>query len=82
LGLLLSLLDWRVRGVFFHSGAYRGLFACGLILVAVLAVYLLSDETSPSGNSGLSMFAYGILSGAVLVYIASTAYLRYKNKLP
>jgi hypothetical protein len=53
-----------------------------LILVAVLAVYLLSDETSPSGNSGLSMFAYGILSGAVLVYITSTAYLRYKNKLP
>jgi spore germination protein YaaH len=82
LGLLLSLLDWRVRGVFFNSGAYRGLFAGGLISVAVLAVYLLSDETSPSGDSGVSMFAYGILSGAVLVYVTSTAYLRYKNKLP
>ena len=81
LGLLLSLLDWRVRGVFFHSGAYRGLFAGGLILVALLAVYLLSDDAN-SGDGGVSMFAYGILSGGVLVYIASTAYLRYKNKLP
>lgn len=82
LGLLLSLLDWRVRGVFFQSGAYRGLWACGLILAALLAVYLFFDEGGSSGHAGFSMFVYGILCGAVVIYITSTAYLRYKNKLP
>jgi hypothetical protein len=79
LGLLFSLLDWRVRDAFFHSGAYRGLFAAGLTLATVLAVYLVADTEAASR---IGMFTYGILAGAVLVYIASTAYLRYKNKLP
>lgn len=80
-GLLLSCLDWRVRDAFFHNNSYRAMLAGAIIIASVLAVYLLSDHHSQSGDISFSVFCYGVLVGGAIVYIASSVYLYYRKRL-
>lgn len=77
IGLFVSLLDWRVREIFFRNLAYRAVFAGVIIFLGVMAVFLISG-----GSGSLFPLFIGLAIGAMVVYLITTHYISYRNKLP
>lgn len=77
IGLFISLFDWRVREIFFQNFTYRAVFAGILIALSILAVFLMHDS-----STYLFPLFTGLIIGAVIVYVITTRYISYRDKLP
>lgn len=77
IGLLGSLLDWRVREAFFSSYAYRALLSGVLILLFSVALILILPNAQP-----YVLLFLGMVAGGTIVYVVTNRYLAYRDKLP
>ncbi|ELR71187.1 Glycoside hydrolase, family 18 [Fulvivirga imtechensis AK7] len=77
IGLFVSLFDWRVREIFFQNFTYRAVFAGIIIALSALSIFLLND-----GSTYLFPLFVGLIIGALVVYIITTRYISYRDKLP
>jgi spore germination protein YaaH len=76
-GTLLSLLDWRVREVFFRNYLYRTILMVVALCLLVCGVIIFSDELG-----SFWMFFFGMLAGSLVMYLISRFYLQYRKKMP
>lgn len=81
LGVLLSLLDWRVREVFFRNYSNRAAIAALLLVLGVSVVYCLSSE-EVQFDTVLLPFFIGAASGAGVLYFVTRYYISYREKMP
>jgi hypothetical protein len=81
LGILLSLLDWRVREVFFRDYLNRALITVLLLFLAASIVYCLSGEDFKF-DSILLPFFIGAALGVGVLYFVTRYYITYRNKMP
>ncbi len=80
-GLLLSLLDWRVREIFFRSYLNRALLSSVVMILFIVALYSFSAGTLTSDNSLLAL-VIGLIVGGIVVYLTTRFYMTYRKKMP
>jgi spore germination protein len=81
LGVLLSLLDWRVREIFFRNFSNRALLSLLIIFIGIVAVYFMTDA-APNSNNSLVVLLTGLAIGGLVVYLSSKLYMNYRRKMP
>jgi|GEM_PF-3501544 len=79
-GLLLSLLDWRVREIFFRSYIYRAVLSFILLMLLLLSIYCFTGNLS-SGTLVLPLIS-GLLVGGAVVYFITKMNLNNRKIMP
>lgn len=81
LGILLSLLDWRVREMFFRNYLSAALLTALLVIAMVAFLYCFSG-TGFALERIILPFFIGALGGGALLYAVMKWYVSYRKKMP
>lgn len=79
-GLLLSLLDWRVREIFFRGYINRALLSSLIIAMFIFALYCFNAESIKSDS--IFLLVVGLALGGIIVYLTTRFYMTYRKKMP
>jgi spore germination protein len=78
IGLLLSLLDWRVREIFFRRYMYRALLS--IIALLIIVVFLIFEVTSTEGY--VIHLLIGAVIGGIIVFLITKNNIKERKKMP
>lgn len=81
LGLLLSLLDWRVREIFFREYIHTALLSAIIMVLLMIIVFWISADDFKS-DPVLFPLITGVILGGMIVYLTTRFYLTYRKKMP
>jgi spore germination protein YaaH len=76
-GILFSLLDWRVREVFFRNYLYRILLSFLLLVLVMTSLFCYFEN-----SGGIFSFMFGSIAGGVLIYLITKSSIKNRNQMP